>query len=132
MMRHWNENQENLYQKYAQLGKMFIENSKNKKEFSFHTKWELITQEGIWKLPVSHQYGGMDLSWQEGIIAVNGLMSITKDYELLPFIIKQFTTIYLALRHSSLTDKKIYLPRLISGELVDESFFIKSDNKNFI
>lgn len=131
MMRYWNVEQENLYKQYAQLGKILFENSKNKNKFLFSNKWDLITKEGIWKLPISKQYGGMDLSWQEAAIAINGLMSISQDYEFIPFIIEQFTTIYFVSKYTNLIHKKLYLARLIKGEIINESI-IEDINKNII
>ena len=132
MMRHRTVDQENLYQQYTQLGKRFSEFSITQHILSFDRKWELITQEGIWKLPISKQYGGMDLSWQESIIAINGLMNASNDYEFFPFIVNQFSTIYLMLQNATLSQKKLYFPRLIKGELIDEAFIGLKNKNNLI
>jgi hypothetical protein len=110
MMRHWNVKQERIYQAYKQLGKQL------KKTDYKNLNWELITREGIWKLPIPKKYSGAGFSWDDCVFAVKGLVNTCRDEKFFSSLISQFSVLYLLLQYGTETQKIICIPKLVLGE----------------
>lgn len=119
MMRNRTVGQERLYQQYAALGKQIAEWSvtHQQEDTLFDNSWKLISKAGLWKLPVPIDDGGLGLSWQEWLIAMEGLASTYHDPKFCSLIINQISTLYLLLRYGTEKYKECYLPCLTSGEM---------------
>lgn len=118
-MRHWNLKQENIFQAYVQLGKKILHQVEMQHEntISQNRNWELITSEGIWKLPITKQYGGAGFSWDECVIAVEGLIKTYQDQEFFSSIISHLALLYILLQYGTETQKNMYLPLLMQGAI---------------
>lgn len=118
MMRSWNAEQENLYQQYAILGKHIAKSLGDcQKQPIFNDRaWNLVAEEGIWRLPVAKKYGGVGLSWQDYAAATEGLFATYNNLIFLSSLIAQSSTLYFFLQQGSEAQKKAYLPRLMQGE----------------
>ncbi|HLB43196.1 MAG: hypothetical protein A3E87_06490 [Gammaproteobacteria bacterium RIFCSPHIGHO2_12_FULL_35_23] len=129
MTRYLHLEHDNLYQHYSKIGKQLAELSRlpDKKNVLDKNKWALITNEGVWKLPIPKQYGGIGLSWKESIIAIAGLASSYQDNKFLSSIITQFSILYLIAHHGKEIYKKLYLSCLMQGKI---SFILKAGSEN--
>jgi hypothetical protein len=118
MIRHGNVTQKNIRQIYLNLGKKIKENSENeiKHDVNKNQNWELITKQGIWKLPIAKQYGGDGLTWDECVSAIEGLTSTYRDYEFFSSIVSHFAVLYILLQYGTESQKSAYLPLLMRGK----------------
>jgi hypothetical protein len=117
MMRCLSLDQKNLYQQYSILGEGIAKVSTLEKKFINESIWQAISKEGIWSLPIARQYGGCGLSWQDCLVALDGFFSNYSNIEFLTLLISQISSLYLISQYGTELIKKIYLPRLIHGEM---------------
>lgn len=132
MMCHWNVRQENLYKKYVNIGNKIAKsllNKNNEDKLSDCYAWGLLTQEGIWKLPIAKQYNGAGLSWDECVIALEGLVFAHQNMKLLVSIIEHLGRLYLVSQYGTISQKDLYLPYLIQGENFEDKIFEILQNK---
>ncbi|MBV9576040.1 MAG: acyl-CoA dehydrogenase family protein, partial [Gammaproteobacteria bacterium] len=79
--------------------------------------WEVISNEGIWSLPIAKQYGGAGIGWEESLIAMDGFLHQHFDIQLVALFISQISSLYFISRYGTEDIKNCYLPRLIRGEI---------------
>ena len=119
MMRCFNMEQKGLYQKYSNLSKEIAGLSKviQTKNSLKRDIWKLISDEGIWRLPIKEQYGGQGLNWQDYAAALSGLFAHYHNDEMILLLMSQSSVLYLILRYADETTKIHYLSPLIKGEM---------------
>lgn len=79
--------------------------------------WELITKQGIWKIPVPKKNGGEGLGWDEFVASAEGVTNTYKNFDFISSFITQASALYLLLQYGTEENKKRYLPFLIQGEI---------------
>lgn len=112
MVRHGIVKQESIYQTYLLLAKKFVETTTHAND---NANWQLISNEGLWKLPVSKQYGGAGLSWDECVVAIRALMKNFRHAEFISSIISHLAVIYLLLQYGTEAQKNQYLSQIMQG-----------------
>src|SRR5947209_1350348 len=118
-MTRYQDNENFLYQRYANLGKEINAYLKDESESSKNQKiLELITKAGIWNLLVTEQAEKKQLVWDDCFIAVRGIVSTCSSLEILSPIITNFCAIHLISKYCLETETKHYLPLLIKGSNV--------------
>lgn len=132
MTRCWNVEQKTLYKNYIKIGKKIAVYSLSQQEDTLSNQyaWELITREGIWKLPLHNQSNSACLIWDECIIALEGLISTYQNKKFFTSIVEQFSILYLTFQYGTKSQKKSYLPRIIQGEAVDDKTLLIPRKKN--
>jgi hypothetical protein len=130
MMRHWTARQENIYRKYVKLGKKITQTLNNQKGQSdnHYLSWAIITDEGIWRLPIAKKYGGVGLSWDESVIAIEGLAVTYRNHKFISSLITHLSALYLLLQYGSQTQKNLYLAKLMQGNGI--TIYINDSSKN--
>lgn len=117
MMRYLSLEQQDLYHQYSQFGKQLADIELCSREIDHSNAWNLIAAEGIWSLPLEKKFGGKGLSWKESIIALDAILTNYPNVELLCLLLSQIKIIYLISQYGKDIIKKLYLPRLIKGEV---------------
>ena len=113
MMRERTMSQEKLYQQYASLGRRMTGTTK---QHNHDDEWNLVTQEGFWKLPVTIRYDGLGLTWKEYVIALEGLTTTYCNQTLYSSLVSHSTAIYFLLTYGTRQQKTDYLSRIVNGE----------------
>jgi len=119
MMRGLNVKQKKIFQQYSQLGQEIETKSKLTpgKKLTSENIWELVTAAGIWRLPISREYGGQGLNWQECIIALDGFFNYFNDIETLTLFISHMSVLFILSRYCTEAIKNQYLQRLMQSEV---------------
>jgi hypothetical protein len=129
MMRDWNVTQENIYERYVKLGKILNTYSKNtSKQALVNFGNSLIAKEGFWKLPVSKSNGGTGLSWDECVIALQGLTSSFQNHEFFYYLTERLALLYLTIKFCSKEQKNLVISNITHGNTLSASF--KDFNQN--
>lgn len=110
MMRQRTEIQEQLYKHYFNLVK----------HVSNFNKWKVISQEGIWKLPIETQFGGKGYKWEDCLSALEGLVGSFYDSRFICKLVSHFLSLYLISKYSPESSKKTYLSILMRGKALFE------------
>ena len=77
--------------------------------------WELLTKEGLWKLPIPVVYGGSGDGWNEFTRSIKGFSSSYGNFEFISLIISHSCLIYAALENSDSKDINSHISSLING-----------------
>jgi hypothetical protein len=119
MMRSFNMDQQKLFQQYSKLSKNIVGNSRffHCKEINIQNVFDLITDYGIWRLPIAKIYGGQGLNWQDCIAAFYGLLSHDVMMEIIPSLIPHISALYFISNYATESIRQEYLPRLIKCEI---------------
>lgn len=112
---------EALYQEYEALGQTFL-----KEEVSFEMAWKRLTQNGIWRIPLSDQEGGLGFSWVEWLSALQQLIISYHDINFCEALMQHAVVFYTLMRLSDPSQKKQYLPLLIKGIRVSLDEILKT------
>lgn len=115
----WNSVQQAMKTKYTQFSTTLNENAAEcyqNRSFDFET-WNQITKEGIWKIPVPEEYGGLGMSWWEFSAALEGLASRSTDLGFLLSIIAHIGCLRVLLLHGTEEQKHYYLNELMNGKI---------------
>lgn len=117
MNTNWNVQQQKLRTRYANVGTLLSERaSRTTEDNEFDIKgWIELSNEGLWRLPVPDQYGGLDGTWWDFAAALEGLASTVGDLGFLLSIIAHVGCIRALLLYGSELQKARFLPDLLNS-----------------
>lgn len=113
----WNVQQQELRTRYANVGTFLRERaSRTTADNEFNIQgWMELSNEGLWRLPVPDQYGGLDGTWWDLAAALEGLASTVGDLGFLLSIIAHVGCIRALLLYGSELQKARFLPDLLNS-----------------
>ena len=112
-----NKYQENLFKKYAELGKG-VARSANKNDAAAtldEDSWKAVSHEGIWRIAVPIEHGGLGGTWIDAIAALEGLSTTAEDLGFLVTTLGHLGSIKVLLDEGTPRQKARWLPRLLDG-----------------
>lgn len=117
MKNNFNETKEDFYANYATLAKEHIPAIEDQQSRAFvnQKSFELLTEEGFWRLPVNQKFGGAGLTWRACINAIEGFVSIYCNPDFISLLVTQLSALYLVCRYGNEEQNKLVLPALAQG-----------------
>lgn len=113
----WNDHQRELRARYAQIGTSLTERaSGTARDDNFDLQgWKVLGNEGLWRLPVADQYGGLDGTWWDFAAGFEGLASTVGDLGFLLSIIAHVGCIRALIEYGNESQKARFLPDLLES-----------------
>ncbi|GGX65267.1 acyl-CoA dehydrogenase [Tateyamaria omphalii] len=112
-----NAHQEELFNTYATLGRSVAKAAtQNDADATLdHDSWQTISDEGIWRIAVPTELGGLGGSWKDVIAALEGLSTTAEDLGFLVTTLGHLGSIKVLLDEGTPRQKARWLPRLLEG-----------------
>lgn len=113
----WNSTQHELREQYAIFGENVAKRAHTCYEKALFDcdSWQLLAQQGIWRLPVAEEHGGFGMTWWEFAAALEGLASTAKDLGFLLSMVAHAGCIRALMQYGSQRQKQLFLPKMLAG-----------------
>lgn len=119
MQTRWNSDQQAIKSRFAGLGHEVAERAITLRQSGGFDRvsWEAVSAEGLWRLPVATEYGGLGRSWWEFAAGLEGLSCTARDLGFLLSAIAHAGAIRVISEFGTADQKANFLPRLLRGEV---------------
>ncbi len=115
----FSELQQGLYEEFAQIGTIVAANvEKHDKDASFDfVAWRALSDAGLWQIPVPKELGGLGGSWQDCMVAIEGLASTANDIGFLISTLGHIGSLRVILSVGTDAQKERWLGALMQGDV---------------
>lgn len=116
---HFSKYQQNLYDQFAPIGETVAANvCEHDKAASFDfIAWNQLAEAGLWRLPVPKTMGGLGKSWQDFLVAIEGLASTAGDIGFLISTLGHIGSLRVILEEGTKAQKNTWLGPLMRGDV---------------
>ncbi len=115
----FNARQQELFDQYALIGREIASRADeyDKTRRFDQTGWQRISENGLWRLPVPRDLGGMGAGWTDCVAAIEGLASTAGDLGFLISLLGHIGSLRIVLEEGTDEQKDRWLEALMRGDV---------------